>query len=129
MDALTPRFSRADPNAWSADGDSLHPRESEIVSAIEAERMLEEGAQAVDVRTADAFSRGHVPGAINLPLGLLTAATSHELGPVILYCQAGSDTRWNGGLLRKLFGAENIFIVAHGFEEWQGAGLPVAVGD
>jgi hydroxyacylglutathione hydrolase len=38
------------------------------ISAAELKTMLEHGATALDVRPADQFAAGHVPGAINIPL-------------------------------------------------------------
>ena len=45
-----------------------------------AKAMVAAGARLVDVRTADEFASGHLPGAINLPLTELSYR-QHELGP------------------------------------------------
>ena len=38
------------------------------ISADQLKRMLEEGGFALDVRSADEFAAGHVPGSVNIPL-------------------------------------------------------------
>ena len=42
--------------------------ELKAISAAELKTMLERGATALDVRPADQFAAGHVPGSINIPL-------------------------------------------------------------
>jgi phage shock protein E len=46
----------------------------------------------VDVRTADEFASGHVPGAVNIPYDQLPGRAA-EIGPpstpVVLYCRSG----------------------------------------
>jgi rhodanese-related sulfurtransferase len=50
------------------------------------------GVTVLDVRTAEEFAGGHVPGAINIPHDQV-AARSAEVGPkgkpVLLYCRTG----------------------------------------
>jgi rhodanese-related sulfurtransferase len=62
------------------------------VSRDEAEALLEDGAQLVDVRVAHEWDAGHIPGATHLPLEEL-AERSSELDPgrpVVLYCRGGT---------------------------------------
>lgn len=52
-------------------------------------RLLEEGAQVVDVLPSDEYAESHLPGAINIPLKELDEETTSRLGkdePVIVYC-------------------------------------------
>jgi rhodanese-related sulfurtransferase len=52
-------------------------------------RLMEEGAQIVDVLPAEEYSEDHLPGAINLPLRKIEAEASQVLDPtrpVIVYC-------------------------------------------
>lgn len=101
--------------------------ETELVSVIEAQQMIGEGAHPVDLRTRAVFSAGHIPGAINLPMDDLIAGGGREMGPVIHYCQAGVLVRRHAVLLRRIFGDENFFALAYGYDEWSVYGLPVAV--
>lgn len=62
---------------------------SKIYSVDEVKRLLEEGAQLVDVLEAEEYAESHLPGAINLPLKELNEATASRLDrarPVIVYC-------------------------------------------
>lgn len=63
------------------------------IPGAEARRLVGEGAVLVDVRTRSEFSRGHIEGAINIPVQEL-AERAGELGdkarPVVLYCQSGA---------------------------------------
>ena len=71
------------------------------VTGISQEELLEAGAGellVVDVRTAQEFAAGHVPGAIHIPHDEL-ADRFAELGesrerPVVLYCESGRRAGW-----------------------------------
>jgi rhodanese-related sulfurtransferase len=52
-------------------------------------RLMEQGAQIVEVLPAQEYSEDHLPGAINLPLRKIEAEASQVLDPsrpVIVYC-------------------------------------------
>ena len=58
----------------------------------EVRRLAEAGAQLVEVLPRDEFEDEHLPGAISLPLKVLTAQTSAVLDksrPVIVCCWDG----------------------------------------
>ena len=62
---------------------------SQIFSATEVKRLLEEGAQLVDVLGQDEFEHDHMPGAINIALKQLDERTADQLDrtrPVLVYC-------------------------------------------
>lgn len=62
------------------------------VTRDEVSRLVEGGAQLVEVLPREEFDDEHLPGAINLPLKSLTAEISAELDrfrPVIVYCWDG----------------------------------------
>lgn len=51
--------------------------------------LLDEGAQLVEVLPHEEYSEEHLPGAINIPLKDLNAATTAALDrskPVVVYC-------------------------------------------
>ncbi len=55
----------------------------------ELRRLLDEGAQLVEVLPLAEYAEEHLPGAINLPLKELDAGTAARLDrsrPVIVYC-------------------------------------------
>lgn len=62
------------------------------VNGAAAKSLVASGARVVDVRTADEFASGHVPGAIHIPYDELPGRAA-EIGPastpVVLYCRSG----------------------------------------
>ena len=55
-------------------------------------RMLDDGAQLVEVLPEAEFEEEHLPGAVNIPLKELDAGTAQQLDrsrPVVVYCWDG----------------------------------------
>jgi rhodanese-related sulfurtransferase len=55
----------------------------------EMRRLVDEGAQVVEVLPAREYAEEHLPGAINIPLKNLTEDTAARLDkhrPVVVYC-------------------------------------------
>ena len=62
---------------------------SQVFSVSEVKRLLEQGAQLVDVLGEEEFAHDHLPGAINIPLKRLdekTVASLDRKRPVLVYC-------------------------------------------
>lgn len=53
--------------------------------------LLAQGAQLIDVRSNVEFSRGALPGAVNMPIDRfqLYAGDIDQSRPVLLYCRSG----------------------------------------
>jgi rhodanese-related sulfurtransferase len=52
-------------------------------------RLLDQGAQLVEVLPAEEYREEHLPGAINIPLGRIDADAKDRLDPdrpVVVYC-------------------------------------------
>jgi rhodanese-related sulfurtransferase len=52
-------------------------------------RLMDEGAQVVDVLPAREFGEDHIPGAINLPLRKIETEAAQVLDPdhpIVVYC-------------------------------------------
>ena len=98
------------------------------------------GNPIVDVREPEEFADGHIPGAVNIPLGRLEievsshpavverAGGTHSLRqqPVVLYCLSGGRSARAAAALRRL-GFANPVSLAGGILAWTGDGHPVAV--
>lgn len=106
----------------------LHRDSLEPVSRLELLDRLQAGLVTVlDVRPEDEFALGHVPGAINIPLGELERRLA-DLDPrqeIVAYCrgpycvlsyEAVALLRARGFTVRRL---------EDGLPEWRAAGLPV----
>jgi rhodanese-related sulfurtransferase len=85
------------------------------------------GVQLVDVRSPAEFARGHVPGAVNIPLDRLSRAALEGFDlarPIHLVCKSGARSLI---ALHKLHadGVQHLVNVAGGTDGWVGEGLPV----
>jgi rhodanese-related sulfurtransferase len=59
------------------------------IDRLELQRLVERGAQLVEVLGKKEYDEEHVPGAINIPLRDLDARAPSELDrsrPVVVYC-------------------------------------------
>jgi len=101
---------------------SDEPRE---VSREEAQKMLAEGAQLVDVRADHEWEMGRIEGATHLPLAEL-AQRAGEIDrdrPVVLYCRGGNrSTMAAEALTAEGYDAAKL---SEGIVGWAGEGLPL----
>ena len=65
------------------------------------------GAVLLDVREENEFREGHIPGAVNLPLSMITSISYPKKTPLFLYCLRGSRSSKAAGILKEL-GFSNI---------------------
>jgi rhodanese-related sulfurtransferase len=84
----------------------------------------------LDVREKDAYVKGHLPGAISVPLGEL-AQRIGTLGltkadPVLVYCGEGSNRAPDATRELNARGYERAVNLKGGFASWLAAGQPVA---
>lgn len=98
------------------------------VTAQELDAMLRSGdALVVDVREADEFAAGHIPGAINMPLSDFQPSRlpNSEGRTLVLNCLGGKRS----ALALEKCGVAQAAVDTHlagGFGAWQAARLPVA---
>ena len=62
------------------------------IDLVQLQALLADGAQLVEVLPGAEYNEEHLPGAVNLPLKALTAATADQLDrgrPVVVYCWDG----------------------------------------
>jgi rhodanese-related sulfurtransferase len=95
------------------------------VSRVEAQKLIDEGAQLVDVRADHEWDAGRIAGATHLPLHEL-AGRAGEIDkdrPVILYCRGGNrSTMATAALADAGFDAAKL---TEGIVGWDEAGLPL----
>jgi rhodanese-related sulfurtransferase len=77
----------------------------------------------IDARDSAQFSKGHIPGAINMDWRQVLAKrnTIPKNKPVLIYCNTGSLSAQAGFALR-VAGWENVLILQGGMAEWQAKG-------
>jgi molybdopterin/thiamine biosynthesis adenylyltransferase/rhodanese-related sulfurtransferase len=100
------------------------------ISVAEAREAQEKGAVVVDVREADEWAQGRVPGAIFIPRGFLEQRIEDKVpdkaGEVVLYCAGGTRSAFASRTLAEL-GYARVSSVVGGFGKWKEAGYPIEV--
>ena len=95
------------------------------VSREEAQKLIADGAQLVDVRASHEWEAGRIAGAAHLPLDELAGRTG-ELDPerpVVLYCRGGNrSTMAAEALAAAGFDAAKL---SEGIVGWSDADLPL----
>ena len=101
----------------------------ERVEADELMEMLGSGRRVslIDVRSPDEFKSGHIPGAVSVPLGLLSVFdTSPFKGRIVLCCASGNRSAKARCVLSSM-GVEAADLRG-GVKAWVGAGGALAMG-
>lgn len=101
------------------------------ISVAEAEQAIREADVLVDVREADEYAAGHIPGAVHVSRGMLEfkfsanpALQSRDLA-VVLYCKTSGRAALASAALHEM-GYLNVRSVSGGFDAWAASGKPVA---
>ncbi|MCK8044998.1 MULTISPECIES: rhodanese-like domain-containing protein [Shewanella] len=101
------------------------------VNHQEATLMInKQDAKVVDVRGKEEFKKGHIVGAINLPLAdiknnQLGNLENAKASPIIMVCNAGMTSSQAAQLMVN-HGFENVNNLKGGMGEWQSNNLPVS---
>ena len=83
----------------------------------------------IDVREYDEYAAGHLPGAINIPRGVLelkigmVPECANKDGSFLIYCRTSGRAALSAVQLQKI-GYTNIISMAGGFELWNNEGRP-----
>ena len=97
------------------------------------------GLSVIDVREPGEYAQGHLPGAINLPRGVLefqieahpamacstTEALQARDRPLLVYCLTGGRSALAALSLQEL-GFRHVRSMAGGVKAWSAAGLPLS---
>jgi molybdopterin/thiamine biosynthesis adenylyltransferase/rhodanese-related sulfurtransferase len=87
-----------------------------------------DGAVWIDVREADEWQEGHLPGAVHIPRGFLEsrveAAAPDKSTPVVVYCASAARSAFAAKSLQEL-GYEDVHSLAGGFTDWKRNGLEI----
>ncbi len=101
------------------------------LSAMQAVRLMNQGALMLDLRSKEAFDAGHIGDARNIPAAEL-AASADTLKkwrdrPVITYCDSGVSGAGAARTLTKL-GFSKVFNLDGGLNAWIKDNLPLTKG-
>jgi rhodanese-related sulfurtransferase len=103
--------------------------EAREISRNEARKLIEDGAQLVDVRADHEWGAGRIAGAKHLPLAELAQRTAEldQERPVVLYCRGGTRSSMaTDALVEAGFDAAKL---SEGIVGWDEAGLPLEPND
>ena len=103
--------------------DSLEP----VSRLALLERLRDGSVTLLDVRPADEFARGHLPGALNIPLDQLDAALGSvtQNVPVVAYCRGPYCVLSYEAVAYLRARGIDAMRLEDGYPEWKAAGLPV----
>ncbi len=106
-------------------------------SVMEAHDCLNTETLLIDIREPAEFQRGHIPGAVHLPRGLLEfeihglvqrmqspEVSKPEEQPIVLYCGTGGRSALAAETLEAM-GYRNVRSMSGGLVAWAQANLPV----
>ena len=105
----------------------LNKAKSEIreVTTAEAEDQRASGSLILDVREADEFEQGMIPGAVFIPRGHLESQVENKIPdhdtPVVIYCAGGTRSAFAAKTLQEL-GYTDVVSMAGGFNKWKDEG-------
>jgi molybdopterin/thiamine biosynthesis adenylyltransferase/rhodanese-related sulfurtransferase len=101
----------------------------EEVDPSAVREQLGNGAVVIDVREAEEWSTGHVPGAKHVPKSFLESriegAAPDRSQHVILYCQSGNRSAWAARTMIEDLGYENVESMTGGITLWKDRGYDV----
>lgn len=102
------------------------------ISPDVAEQAIRHADAVIDVREADEYQAGHLPGAMHISRGMLefklssTPALAARDLKVVLYCKTSGRAALAACALQDM-GYLNVQSIAGGFEAWAAAGKPMAL--
>ena len=99
------------------------------ISVADAKALLDKGGVTfLDVREPKEYKSGHVPGAVNVPRGLLEFKIGKKLpdknATVVVYCKSGGRSCLSTDTLVKM-GYKTLKNMDGGWKAWAKAGYPV----
>jgi hydroxyacylglutathione hydrolase len=104
-----------------------HPTESfGVLTAPELKNLLSRDAVTIiDVRDADEYGSGHIPGAINFYVGQINEEVGNISSekPVVLTCSWGGRGSLAASILKQR-GFKNVFNLLGGMNAWKSLSYP-----
>lgn len=98
------------------------------VDLQQATAAIRDADLLIDVREADEYGAAHIPGAVNIPRGLLEFKLSNDPQltdrtlKLVLYCKTSGRSALATRALQDM-GYRHVVSLAGGIEAWQAAGL------
>jgi rhodanese-related sulfurtransferase len=97
----------------------------------DAVKLINSDAVVVDLRSTEAFSKGHIVNARSVPFdeleGHIDKLGKFKSKPIVTVCDAGITSNKAANSLRNS-GFESVYNLKGGMTAWSQAGLPVVSG-
>jgi molybdopterin/thiamine biosynthesis adenylyltransferase/rhodanese-related sulfurtransferase len=97
----------------------------EVDTAGAAEAIAQPGTIVLDVREADEYEQGALPGAVHIPRGFLESQVEGKIAdhdaPVVVYCAGGVRSAFAAETLQQL-GYSDVVSMDGGFNRWKDEG-------
>jgi sulfur-carrier protein adenylyltransferase/sulfurtransferase len=97
----------------------------EVPTAGAAEAIERPGTVVLDVREADEYEQGALPGALHIPRGFLESQIEGKVtdraAPIVVYCAGGTRSAFAAETLGQL-GYTDVVSVVGGFNKWKDEG-------
>lgn len=101
------------------------------VDPTDAVKLINNDAVVVDVRSTEAYGKGHIVNARSVPFdeidGHIDKLAKFKNKPVVAVCDAGVTSNKAANTLRNS-GFESVYNLKGGMTAWSQAGLPVVSG-
>jgi rhodanese-related sulfurtransferase len=101
------------------------------VQPADAVKLINNDAVVLDIRSTEAFTRGHIVSAQSVPFdeieGRMSKLAKFKPRPVIAVCDSGMTSTKAINALRNA-GFESVYGLKGGMAAWNQAGLPVVTG-
>lgn len=100
------------------------------ITALDAKKLIDDGAIVIDVRGSESYGSRHIPGAISVPLDSLRAQipaviAREKTRPIVVYCGDGVTMGPKGTALLNNAGYANAVNLGPGIQGWADAGYSV----
>ena len=90
----------------------------ESISTAELEKRLKTNIKLLDVRTPSEYNRGHIKGALNIPLGQIDRYSQSKEEKLYVICHSGVRSRLAAAKLRKK--GYDVVNISGGMRSWTG---------
>ncbi|MFQ5824352.1 MAG: rhodanese-like domain-containing protein [bacterium] len=106
----------------------------EMVAELSLEELklkIDEGEifHLVEVSNEEDYNKGHIPGAVNMPLNTLRETADQKFRKyeqIVVYCQeTSSSVGSTAARILQRMGFSNVLLFQGGKEAWQNAGFPL----
>ncbi|WP_152204916.1 rhodanese-like domain-containing protein [Marinobacter changyiensis] len=96
------------------------------VPLAQSEDAIKQADLLIDVREPDEFHAGHIPGAVNIPRGILEFKLTNDPAledrglKMVIYCKNSGRSALSAKAMKEM-GYIHVQSIAGGIDAWQGA--------